>query len=108
MGIKTYQDLEEFMRLARLKKEKQSARQAAPDKKFRIRKRKLIELSDSWLFQAKKRFQAAAEETGFEKRGLEHGAIIYYTVANELRDAIQPKRSSRFLLEILKKYFKRI
>ena len=57
-----------------------------------MKKEKLISLCDYWENQAKKRFAAAEKESFVSgKRCLEHGAVIYFNVAQELRSAIHSK-----------------
>lgn len=73
-----------------------------------MRKRKLIKLCESWLFQARKRFEAAElEETELGRRALEHGAMIYFNAAEDLMNIIQPKFGFSLLLEKFKQDFKR-
>ena len=72
-----------------------------------MRINRLMLLCDKWEKQAIKRFSAAEEESdGFSKKGLEHGAVIYFNVARELRTAIHSKFSFDFIFKIFSKYFK--
>ncbi|MBU8910680.1 MAG: hypothetical protein KOO65_05370 [Desulfobacterales bacterium] len=71
-------------------------------------KDKLLNLCSYWEKQAKKRFQAAEGETSeIGRRALEHGAIIHYNHAQELRAAMHPKFSFDFIFKIFRKYTKR-
>jgi len=67
-------------------------------------KNKLIALCFTWEKQAKKRFQLAESETDMQgKRLLEHGAMINYNHAQELRRALYPKFSLDFIFKVFRK-----
>lgn len=73
-----------------------------------MRKRKLLDLCESWERQAGKRFYAARyEKTELGKACLENGAMIHANVASELRDAMKPKFRAHLLFKKFFEYIKR-
>ena len=69
-----------------------------------IRKKKINALYDSWMLQAKKRFDTADhEKTELGKRALNNGAFIHYNLAQELKSLAQ----SKFIFNLLFKIFRK-
>lgn len=64
-----------------------------------MRRKKLLQLCESWEQQARNQFIAAEyETTELGRRALNYGAMINYNVAQDLRKAIQPKFRLSFML----------
>ena len=75
---------------------------------FLIMNRHLKQLHDKWYRLAKKQFDVAASEpTEIGKRVMEHGAMVYFNCANELRANSNTNSFFSFFLQAFKKYAKR-
>ena len=73
-----------------------------------IMKNCLKQLHDKWYLLAKKEFEAAASEpTEIGRRVMEHGAMVYFNCANELRANSKTNFFLGFFFQAFKKYTKR-
>ena len=75
---------------------------------FLIMNKRLKQPHDKWYRLAKKQFDVAASEpTEMGKRVMEHGAMVYFNCANELKVNSSANSFFSFFLQTLKKYAKR-
>ena len=75
---------------------------------FLIMNKRLKHLHNKWYRLAKKQFDVAASEpTEIGKRVMEHGAMVYFNCANELRANSSTNSFFGFFLQTFKKYAKR-